>query len=313
MTSIFETKEWEEFKLKTGYQKSYRIEDILVLQKNLPFGRTMFYSPMVSESSKAAIKSSAFLKEINKIGVENKAIFYRLELDILVASSQTTSKPSFPTSLGFKKSFEEMQPEHTIVLDLEQTEEELLSEMKQKCRYNIKVAQKNGVVIRKSLDPKDLDIFYDLYSKTGKRHDITHRGKDYFKALLEILGKSGYAQLYTATTKVEGKDKNLASAIMIDFDQTVIYMFGASSDECKNLMAPHLLHWQAIQDAKCAGYKKYDFFGIAATDDANHPWAGITRFKKQFGGEQVNILGSYDLPLRPIEYQLFKIAEKIRR
>jgi len=90
-------------------------------------------------------------------------------------------------------------------------------------------------------------------------------------------------------------------------------MFGASSDEYKNLMAPYLLHWEIIQEARELGFEKYDFFGVAPDDDPKHAWAGVTRFKKQFGGEVESIMGSYDLVAKPIQYKLFKLAEKIRR
>jgi lipid II:glycine glycyltransferase (peptidoglycan interpeptide bridge formation enzyme) len=78
-------------------------------------------------------------------------------------------------------------------------------------------------------------------------------------------------------------------------------------------MAPYLLHWEIILDAKKQNLKEYNFLGVAPNEDQNHPWAGITRFKKQFGGYQADILGSFDLPLKPLEYKLFKFAEKIRR
>ncbi len=314
MQSIFQSKEWEEFKLKTGYQKSYWIDGILVLQKNLPFGHSMLYSPMISQAQLDRIKNSElrikqFLQKIRVIAKENNSVFYRLEAT--VSSIELNSYRLILTA--FKKAFEEMQPEHTLVLDLTKSEEQLLSGMKQKCRYNIKLAAKNNIEIRKSEEQSDIDKFYELYFSTAKRHHISCRSKSYFNLLLEILGRSGYAQVYTAEAKIEGKIRTLASAIIVYSGETAVYMFGASSDEYKNLMAPHLLHWQIIQDAKAASYLKYDFFGIAPDDNPKHPWAGITRFKTQFGGEQLDLIGSYDLIIQPLKYQLFKLAEKIRR
>jgi len=332
MNNIFQSKVWEELKLKTGYQKSYWVDGILVLQKNLPFGYSMLYSPMVDEQQ-PTVYSLQFTDKIKEIAKAANAIFYRLELNI---PSTVNRQPS--TSSGFAKAFEEMQPEHTLILDLSKSEEEILAQMKQKGRYNIKIAEKSGVEIEtpqgtcreQSRIGEALDSFYDLYSKTGKRHGISHRAKSYFASLLEILTKSGYARVYKASLQftdhssqtmdetVNRKQSTvncpaLAAAIMVYSGRTAIYMFGASSDEYRNLMAPYALHWKMIRDAKSEGYKYYDFFGIAPDDNPHHPWAGVSRFKHQFGGEQVDTIGSYDLILKPMQYQLFKIAEKIRR
>lgn len=300
--TIFQSPEWEEFKLKTGYEKSYRIGNILVLQKKLPLDRSMLYSPLVSDRD---YKSADFIKQIRKIASENKSIFYRLELNL--PKSTDYKLPS----TNFVKSFEEMQPEHNWVLNIDKSEEEILAGMKQKGRYNIKIAENADVKVTSSSDSdsKELKEFYEQYSATGKRHKISYRGHEYFTSLLAIFGKSDYARAYTAWHG----EKALASAIILFYGQSALYLYGGSSDIDRNLMAPYLVHWQIIKDAKARNLKEYNFLGVAPNDDEKHPWAGITRFKKQFGGEQIDIAGSYDLPLRSIEYQAFKIAEKIRR
>lgn len=310
-TSVFQSKEWEDFKLKSGYEKSYRIQDILVLQKKLPLGRTMLYSPMVSQAQLDSMqhtdnrKLNDFIAQINKTSQENNAIFYRMELNVPKTDICHLS------SVNFAKSFEEMQPEHNWVLDITKSEDEILAGMKQKGRYNIKIAQNSGLIFTSSneINSKELDAFYEQYAKTGKRHKIAFRNKKYFDDLLEILGGKGYAR---ACTVWHGKTP-LASAIIIQYGEASLYLYGGSSDEERNLMAPYLLHWEIIKSAKTEGLKEYNFLGVAPDDNQNHPWAGITRFKKQFGGEQVDIEGSYDLPVKPLEYKAFKIAEKIRR
>jgi lipid II:glycine glycyltransferase (peptidoglycan interpeptide bridge formation enzyme) len=315
--NIFQSKEWEECKLQTGYQKSYWVDGILVLQKNLPFGYSMLYSPLVEKEQVDSLTGGSvdrFMQGIHSIAKGNKAIFYRLELDV-----PKTLNSELLILNSYKKAFEEMQPEHSLVLDLTKSEEELLAEMKQKGRYNIKVAEKSGIRVESPQGGGAIGDFYELYSKTGRRHGITYRKEAYFQKLLEILGKSGYARVYKATHRnpesraEDSAKKVLAAAIMVYSGKTAIYMFGASSDEDKNLMAPYILQWTMIRDAKAAGFQKYDFFGIAPDDQPDHPWAGVTRFKKQFGGETTEIQGSYDLVMKPLEYQVFKIAEKIRR
>jgi len=310
MNNIFQSSEWERFKLCTGYQKSYWIDDILVLQKNLPFGYSMLYSPRVAERQRGRETERELSEQIKKIAKENNSIFYRLELDI---AKNEPSHSATPPLRPFQKSFEEMQPEHTLTLDLTKSEEELLSQMKQKGRYNIKVAQKNEIKIHFGTGQDDIDDFYKLYEQTGKRHRITYRDKSYFEKLVEILSEKGYCRVYTAQKSISGKKIILSAMIVVYSGKTAIYMFGASNDEYKNMMAPYLLQWTAIQDSKAEKYINYDFFGIAPDDNPRHPWAGVTRFKRQFGGGLVQIEGSYDLILKPVAYQLFKIAEKIRR
>ena len=315
MKNIFQSNEWEKFKLATGYQKSYRVENILILQKNLPFGFSMLYSPMVGDESGIWNLESGinnFLKQIKLISKENNSIFFRLELNIPTTIPNSKFK-ILNSRFGFKKAFEEMQPEHTLVLDLAKSEEEILTQMKQKGRYNIKVAEKHGVKVRFSDDLAGVKDFYNLYEKTAKRHSISHRQKRYFDGLIEIMSQKGYSRVYTAEATIDGKKVSLASAVIIFSEDKAIYMFGASDDQYKNVMAPYLLHWTIIKDCKEAKYNSYDFFGIAPNDNPKHPWSGVTRFKKQFGGEEISIMGSYDLVFKPLSYQLFKIAEKIRR
>jgi len=308
MESIFQSKEWEEFKLKTGYQKSYWVDDILVLQKSLPLGYSMLYSPMVAESQVKSTKLSSYKDKIDQITKENKSIFYRIEFDI----STTLTIPS--STLGLIKSFEHMQPENTWMLDITKDSDQLLAEMSVRCRYNVRLATKSGIEVKSAEnDQKMLSDFYSLYSITGKRHGITYRNISYFQNLLDILSKGGYARIYSATFKSEGGNKTLSSGIVIYSGEKAIYMFGASSNEHRNLKAPNLLVWQMIADAKVKGCETFDFYGIAPDDNPKHPWAGITSFKKQFGGYQENILGSYDLIIQPIMYKIFKMAEKIRR
>lgn len=303
---IFQTKEWEEFKLATGYEKSYRVDGILVLQKRLPMGRTMLYSPMVNKDqlSVTSYRLPVFLEQIKKIAKEKNSIFFRLEIN-----SPLNNKYKI-LDTGFVKAFEEMQPEHNWVLDLTESEEEILAGMKQKGRYNIKIATENNITVSISSTPgPELDVFYEQHRATGQRHKVSFRAKSYFVSLLEILGVKDYAFVCIA----KHGNKPLSAAIFLSYKDECLYLYGASADTDRNLMAPYLLHWQMIKKAREDSRKEYNFLGIAPNDDQNHPWAGITRFKKQFGGEQKDIMGSFDLIFKPMEYKAFKIAEKLRR
>ncbi|OIN89459.1 hypothetical protein AUJ40_01835 [Candidatus Berkelbacteria bacterium CG1_02_42_45] len=328
--TIFQTKEWEKFKLKTGYQKSWRVSDVLILEKKIPPLGSMLYSPMLDRRQQLTIRNPDFLAKIREIAKDVSAIFFRAEIDV----PSDRSKP--PTAAGFIKAFEEIQPEHTLVLNISKPEEEILREMKPKGRYNIKVAEKHGVRVIKGL-PADatalqagkIEDFYKLYETTARRQKITHRALSYFQNLVDILGKKGYVKVFmakasqqsavssqqndSANSQLQTANHVLASAVVVFYEERAIYLYGGSSEIQRNVMAPYKLHFEIIREAKKRGCKEYDFFGIAPSDDPNHPWAGVTRFKKQFGGYEVTILGSWDLIFSPTKYRIFKFAEKIRR
>jgi len=326
MANIFQSKEWAIFKTKSGYEKYYEISGVFVLQKRLPGGKTMLYSPMVDRTQEKVVRSKDFLDEIQKIAKENKSIFYRLELDI------PSTLQLLPSS--FVKAFEEMQPEHTLIIDISADVETILANMKQKGRYNIRVAEKSGIKILKN---KSIDGFYQLYTTMAKRSKISYRSKAYFQSLIDLLTPNGYCEVFEAYLEQdliknqsdEATNENifdtlrpadyklppvpLAAAIVTYCGDRATYLFGGSSNENRNLKAPSLLQYEIILDAKKRKCTEYDLFGIAPNDDENHPWSGVTKFKKQFGGREVQLLGSYDLIIKPLEYKLFKMAEKIRR
>ncbi|MFA5926730.1 MAG: peptidoglycan bridge formation glycyltransferase FemA/FemB family protein [Patescibacteria group bacterium] len=310
--SIFQTESWAEFKLSTGYSDKYRLDDVLVLDKKLPLLRSMLYSPMVSASQESRLLNQEFISSIRSLATKTNAIFYRLELGVPIDEIRDTRYEI--RKLGFRKSFEEMQPEHTLVLDINNTEEDILAQMKPKGRYNIKIASKNQIEIMVSDKPgQELDHFYELYETMARRQNISRRNKAYFEALLEIMSRLGYIRVYNAVATVENKKHVLAAAIICFYGERATYLFGGSSNEHRNLMAPYLLHWQIIKDAKQIGCSEYDLFGVAPNDDEKHPWAGVTRFKNQFGGKRVDLVGSWDLVFKPTEYEIFKFVEKIRR
>ena len=333
MSSIFQTKEWENFKLKTGYASSWWVDDILVLEKRIePLG-SMLYSPMVGANQLSKIRNQEFVNKIRNIASETGSFFYRIEFDLETSKfeSKEISKNWSLASGKFAKSFEEMQPEHSLFLDISKSNDELLAEMKQKGRYNIKVAEKHNVKVKVC----KVSDFFQLYSQMAKRQKITFRQEKYFQNLVDSLDQKGYVKVFGAYAEIKqpkvaddakefGFESNndseaetgeilLASAIAIFYQDQAIYLFGGSGDDLRNYMAPYKLQWEMIQEAKNRGCKTYDFFGIAPDNNEKHPWAGVTKFKKQFGGFEREILGSYDLIFSPIKYNLFKIAERVRR
>jgi len=187
-------------------------------------------------------------------------------------------------------------PSSTVVLDLSPSQEALLAGMHQKTRYNIRVADRQGVTTRIATHPDDMLAFLDLMDRTAERDGFVQHPRDYLRATYEFLRRHDMARIRLA----ELEKKTLAANLEIAFGDTVTYLYGASSDEARNLMAPYALHWDAIMEAKRDGARRYDFWGANPISKAMHAykasWDGITRFKRGWGGRQVDLYGTWDLP-----------------
>jgi len=300
MKSILQSPEWAEFKKSQGFE-ILMLGDIYVHKRALPYGKNFLYLPEVNASD----ISPQQIEELKEITKQQKSIFTRLEiLDRFNESSYKLIR-----SFGFEKAFEQVQPKWRQIINLSQSEEEISSQMKQKGRYNIKVAQKHDVLIKTSKDENAIKIFHQLYMQTGEREKLSGRSIEYFKKMLDSFSETEYLEIYIATYKNEP----VAAAIISFYDGVASYLYGGSSRSKKEVMAPYLMHWQIIKDAKSKGMTKYDMIGRAKPEDEKSKWAGVTRFKEQFGGEAVEILGSFDCVNQKLAYTLFKIAEKRRR
>jgi len=272
----------------------------LIIKHSLPFGFSYIYSPRGPIfSKKPTIKIMArFVSEIGGLIKKEKVIFWRFE-------------PSY--SLIFRHSdslvakVSDFQPSKTWILDLNKTETNLLKDMHYKTRYNIRLAARRGVKIRcanKKTINKDIKAFLSLLHQTAERDGFKPHSDSYYLTMVkELTGDSSLLRLYLA----EYKDKILAANIVIFFGDTVTYLHGASNNELRNLMAPHLLQWRVIQEAKKFGYRYYDFWGIN-----QKKWPGITRFKKSFGGREINYPGTYDFVFNKSIYKLYQLAKNIK-
>lgn len=210
-----------------------------------------------------------------------------------------------------RKSPTDIQPPDTVLFDLTRTEEEQLAAMKPKWRYNIKLAEKKGVAVSAN-GPEAIDDFYKIFEETASRDGIAVHAKEYYKSLLSMTPVPADAHIKTTLYIARHEGDVLAGIITLFTDTEAVYLYGASSNNKRNLMPAYLLQWTAIKDAKVFGSKVYDFYGIPPTDDEHHPMYGLYRFKTGFGGEVVHRAGSIDLPLKKGVYGCYITAEKLR-
>lgn len=207
-----------------------------------------------------------------------------------------------------KNQMHDVDAEITWVLDLTQSTDEILKNMRKNTRYYIRKAEKEVVEINTSTDIADLKKFYEVYEDTVERQKWNAYNFDYLRKEFEVFAKYKQIKIYLAYYQ----EKVIAASLFIYYRSEVVYHHSGSLTEFRHIPASYLLQWQAIQDAKRVGYEKYNFFGIARDDNPNHPWSGLSFFKKGFGGEEQRWVHGHDLPLKP-KYWITYIYEYLER
>jgi lipid II:glycine glycyltransferase (peptidoglycan interpeptide bridge formation enzyme) len=200
---------------------------------------------------------------------------------------------------NLRKAPTDMQPTDTVILDLTQSREDLLSAMKPKTRYNIRLARRRGVRVT-AQGSSALDRWYSLYRRTAERKNIVQEKLSYFANLLDISEhpeKRGLSKTFEIKVFIaDHGDDLLGGIIAARFAEKAYYLYGATSDLKRNLMASYALQWEAIRWAQREGATSYDLFGIPPADNPEHPMYGLYRFKTGFGGEVHHYRGCWDYP-----------------
>lgn len=346
LSSFLQTWEWGTIQEEFGtHIHRYILEDngatqltALVLERALPLGRSWLYiprGPIVKDVSLLISSWQMLQEKLFELAAKKHIVFVRI--DPAISPSEW---PHFATSFAkatavkkatllrqrlwkgmarggfsFRKSEREVQPRHTLLLDLSPQEENLLSNMRSKTRYNIRLAQRKGVQVRFSTSSDDITTFLRLSQEVAARSSFRFHPDAYYNAILQTLGRSDPAPGGVAAelALAEHEGEVLAAHLMVYSGNTATYVHGASTLRKKHLMAPTYLYWQTIQRAKELGFTTYDFFGVAPPDaDEHHPWYGVTRVKTGFGGQRLAYAGAYDYILDPLAYHAIAVAKRMR-
>lgn len=253
---------------------------------------------------------NALIEHVSGILRKEDSLFWRF--DPYVSQNQLQPSLAFGKN-NVRTSIQNYQPTDTLILDLTKSDEILLAEMKRKGRYNINLSKKKGVqcikIEGKNIQEKDLLDFWNLNNETTNRDSFSGHEKEYYRNFLTLL--SPYADLFFA----EAEDgTRIATAISTFAGEKAIYYFGASTSnpQYRNLMAPYLLQWTMIQEAKKRKCTTYDFLGIAPENEPKHAYAGISEFKWKFGGTREKFAPGKEIIFRKMWYTLYRIAKKIR-
>ena len=299
----------------------------LVLQRTIPIRgfaavlRVLYApkGPLLRDWGNVPLRQRVF-SDLRDLGRQQGAIFIKVDPDVRLGVGPPDDDSTQVDCLGEQVvsdlkahgwlfSAEQIQFRNTVMLDLTLPEEALLARMKQKTRYNIRLAQRKGVSVRTG-GFDDLSSLYRMYAETSVRDRFVIRDESYYRLLWQtfltnqpasIPGDRPYAQVLVA----EVSGESVAALFVFYFAARAWYLFGMSRDAHREKMPNHLLQWEAICRAKAAGCRIYDLWGAPDEFVESDPLWGVYRFKEGLGGELVRHLGAWDLPLRPFYYHLY--------
>jgi lipid II:glycine glycyltransferase (peptidoglycan interpeptide bridge formation enzyme) len=191
---------------------------------------------------------------------------------------------------------------------LEGSHDDLLKQMKPKGRYNIRIAEKHKLKVEWGTSDAQVAALAELYATTAKRTGFVGRDATYFARLVTAVREAKLGEIIVVTHQEE----ILSAGLVTFYGGVASYLYGGSGGD-RSLMAPYLMHWEAMKRAKQEGCAIYDLLAIAPLGKEDHVHAGLTRFKTQFGGQSVRMLGSWDLVHNRFWYTIYAFAQKRRR
>ena len=298
---------WGKFKAGFGWKPEVfrsTSAQAQVLFRRLPLGLSLAYLP----KGPVGTDWASLWAQIDAVCKQHRAVFLQVEPDL--AEGDLTNDLTDQMQ-GFSVEPHTIQPRSTILVDLTTDEDELLSRMKQKTRYNIRLAEKKGVVVRES---DDIQGFYQLMQTTGTRDGFAVHDISYYQRAYEIFSPSGACVLLGAFHD----DQPLAYLMLFLSGVRSWYFYGASDDASRNLMPTYLLQWEAMRWSKAHGAAFYDLWGIpdASEDELEQKFMersdglwGVYRFKRGFGGEVVRSAPAFIRVYKPL---LYRVYQKIR-
>lgn len=258
-----------------------------------------------------ALLRERVLADLQKIARQQHAIFIKIDPDVrlgsgLPADSLIVDDPvgqmvvSDLGKLGWRFSSEQIQFRNTVIIDLKPELDPLLANMKQKTRYNIRLAERKGVSVRLGA-AADIDDLFLMYAETAQRDGFVIRDQAYYRTLWSVFIQAGLAEALIA--EVEGEP--CAAIIVFRFGRRAWYMTGMSRLLHREKMPSYLLQWRAIQRLRSVGVQSYDLWGAPEVFDESDPLWGVYRFKEGFAGVVERHIGAWDLPVQPMLYRFY--------
>src|SRR3989344_5468242 len=310
-THVIQSWEWGEFRKKMGIDVVRLGEysgNKLTSAYQLTFHPVPFFKNItIGYFPKGPMPTKSMVNALVDLGAQKKAAFIKIEPNIINDKSQVISDKL--KKIGLISAKKSLFTKYNFLVDLTQSEENLLANMHPKTRYNIKLAQKKGVNVYDSIADSDFKTYLKLYFETTRRQKYFGHSPQYHQKIWETLKPTKMARVLIA----QYQKKPLVAWMLLNFADTLYYPYGGSSLEHKEVMASNLIAWEAIRLGKRLNFTTFDMWGALPPDaDNTNPWYGFHRFKEGYGGKHVEYIGTYDLVLRPHLYTALNLADKVR-
>jgi lipid II:glycine glycyltransferase (peptidoglycan interpeptide bridge formation enzyme) len=268
-------------------------------------GKSLFYIPFGPSFEKGDINQeevfALIVKEIGKLANKENAILLKIEPLIRLPERFLSNFKIGDKNYFLSQYPKRLQPQKTLILDLSKKEHEIFDNFKYRVKYNIRLSQKKGVVVKNEDNYRK--EFYQLMKKTSQRDNFRCFSEDYYRKLFQVQSDSLKVRLVAAYYN----DKMIAANILVFFNHQAFCLHGASDNDYRALKAPNLLQWEEIKLARNYDCHHYDFWGID-----EEKWPGLTYFKKTFGGQELKYPPSLDIILNPSWHRFYQLARKIK-
>jgi lipid II:glycine glycyltransferase (peptidoglycan interpeptide bridge formation enzyme) len=279
----------------------------MMIIKNAKRGRYMEIpgGPIIDwKNTKKVEKVFAKIREIAKA---EHCAFIRLRPQL----DNTEKNREILKNLGAKPAIMHLHAEHTVILNLEKTEDELLADMRRQTRYDVRRSSRLNIKVKSDTSEETFKKFHSVQAKTAERQHFVPPDLKTLLAEHEAFGKN--AIIYTAYTEEDGKEQDIAYGLILIAGDEAEYFEAASTDLNHKLPGAHAMQWQIMKDLKAAKIKRYNLWGIAPPNQPNHRYAKVTTFKTGFGGEVVEFVHAHDIVVNKIQYLPNLIVEKVRK
>ncbi len=339
---FLQTYEWGEVKAKYGWSPLYAVWDVdgkwkvetdpnlfsafhspvaaalilkrQILRNGFVARLSILYSPKgplldwVNEPLRSRV-----LTDLQSFAKKQGAIFLKMDPDVVLGAGVPASEDEVVDAngqlvmnelkrRGWEYASDQIQFKNTVMIDLNPTEEEMLARMKQKTRYNIRLAEKKGVAMR--VGAKDnLLMLYKMYAETSVRDGFVIRDEGYYQTVWNLFMNLSEPTCEPLIAEVNGEP--VAAIFVFYFAGCAYYVYGMSSNAHREKMPTYLLQWEAMKRAKAKGCTVYDLWGAPDVFDESDSMWGVYRFKEGLGGKVVRTLGAWDYVPSPLWYKLY--------
>ncbi|HLO17608.1 MAG TPA: peptidoglycan bridge formation glycyltransferase FemA/FemB family protein [Anaerolineales bacterium] len=339
---FLQTYEWGEVKAKYGWSALYAIwtderflifkqsdhwplltdhcsAACMILKRVIPMGGlsarlSILYAPKgpLLDWTNESLRNRV-LNDLQTLARKEGAIFLKIDPDVVLgtgipAGERDTIERGGQVVMselkrkGWRYSSDQIQFKNTIFIDLGLSEEEMLARMKQKTRYNIRLAEKKGVALRVGTS-NDLDMLYKMYAETSVRDGFVIRDEEYYRTVWKLFMNSSEPTCEPLIAEVDGEP--VAAIFVFYFEKRAYYVYGMSRNAHREKMPTYLLQWEAMQRARAKGCTVYDLWGAPDVFDESDSMWGVYRFKEGLGGRVLCTLGAWDFAPNPFWYELY--------